>query len=326
METVSPDFRKMGLSLLSFALTGIKDTQGYLEALGRPRIAQVKRDASIAEAEADKEAVMKEAGAKKEKEIARLKGETEIAEANRDHQSQKAHFEVKINESRAEADMAYEMQRHRLNQDLKKEEHKVRLAEKEQAIVLGEREIERMEKELDANVKKPAEAQKFEAQMKAEAEAYRMQKEAEARADASRHEGKAETELIKLKGQAEAEAMLKKADSWKKYTQAAMFEMLMDKLPQLAEAIAQPLSKVDRITVVNSGGDDSSLGVSKITGEVAKILAQMPDVIESLSGVEVRKLLANLPLSKGEAKTEEAPKAQKRSASRKGSKTGKRGK
>ncbi|MBU0755445.1 MAG: flotillin [Planctomycetes bacterium] len=304
IETVSPDFKNMGLILLSFALTGIKDTQGYLEAMGRPKIAQVKRDAIIAEAEADKEAAMKEAGAKKEKEIARLKGETEIAEAHRDFETQKATFEVVINQNRAKADMAYELQRHQLNQEVKKEEYKVKIVEKQQAILLGEHEAARMDKELEANVKKPAEAQKYEAKLKAEADAYRMQKEAEARAEAAKIEGAVEAEHVRLMGEAEAEAMLKKAESWERYTQAAMFEMFMEKLPSLAEAIAQPLSKVDKITVVNSGGDDSSLGVSKVTGEVAKILAQMPEVIESLSGVDVKALLRKLPQGSAREGTE----------------------
>jgi flotillin len=299
-KTLGPEFKNMGLNLVSFSLTSIKDTQGFLEALGRPRIAQVKRDAEIAEAEADKEAVMKAAGAKKEKEIARLQGETEISLAHRDYEANKAEHEVTINESRAKADMAYELQRHRLNQNVKKEEYKVKIVEKEQAVLMGEREIERMEKELDANVRKPAEAKKFEAQQQAEADAYRLQKEAEARAEAARIEGRVESELIKQQGAAQAEAMLKKAESWKKYTQAAMFEMLMEKMPALAEAIAQPLSKVDKITVINSGGDDSKLGVSKITGEVANVLAQMPEVIESLSGVDVKKLMANFPKGKDE--------------------------
>ena len=311
----------MGLTLVSFALTSIKDTQGFLEALGRPRIAQVKRDATIAEAEADKESAMKSAGARKEGEIARLKGEAEISEANRDFEISKALHEVTINDNRAKADMAYDLQRHRLNQELKKEEYKVKIVEKEQAAVMEEREIKRMEKELTANVQKPAEARKVEDRLRTEADAYRIQKEAEAKAEATRIEGKVRCELIKQQGAAEAEAMMKKAESWQEYSQAAMFETLMAKMPELARAVTEPLSKVDKITLVNTGGGDGSFGASKITGEVAKVLAQMPDVIESLTGVDVKSLIAKIPegvASKKEVKKEEKdePKTKSKGSSR----------
>lgn len=312
IETLAPEFQKMGLVLVSFALSSIKDTQGFLESLGKPRIAQVKRDAAIAEAEADKESAMKAAGAKKEAEIARLQGETEIAEAGRDFETQKAQYEAAINEQRATADMAYDLQRHRQNQELKKEEYKVKIVEKEQAAIMEAKEIVRVEKELEANVKKPADAKKYEAMLHAESEAYRVQKEAEAKAEADKLDGAVRSQLIKQLGAAEAESMKQKAESWQKYTQAAMFEMLMAKLPELAQAIAQPLSKVDRITVVNSGGEDSSLGVSKVTGEVAKILAQMPEVIESLSGVDVKKWLSNLPQGEEGKKEESQEKEEKK--------------
>jgi len=294
---VKPEFKDMGLNIVSFSLSSIKDTQGYLEALGRPRIAQVKKDADIAEAEAEKEAIMKAAGAKKESAIAKLKGEAEISEAHRDFETQKAIHDVDINNKRAKADMAYDLERHRLNQDVKKEEYKVKIVEKEQSILLEERESKRVDKELETNVKKPAEARKYEEKLKAEAEAYRIQKEAEAR-----------SQLIKDQGAAEAEAMLAKAKSWEHYTQAAMFEILMSKLPELAQSIASPLSKVDKITVVSSGGEGSSMGVSKVTGEVAKILAQMPEVIESLSGVDVKKLLGDIPKAKTKDDGEKAKK------------------
>jgi len=209
--------------------------------------------------------------------------------------------------------MAYDLERHKQNQVVKKEEYKVKIIEKEQAVLLEEHEIKRMEKELDANVKKPAEAKKFESKQAAEADAYRLQKEAEANAEA-----------IKLEGSADAEAMMKKAESWQKYSEAAMFQILMDKLPELAESVARPLSKVDRITVVNSGGEGGSLGVNKITGEVAKILGQMPEVIESVSGINLKNLITKNSGSAKESK-KEAKKTEKneKSTTKKSRKRGK---
>jgi len=286
MAGAQEDLGRMGLVLAAFNFSGITDAQGYLEALGRPRIAQVKRDAIIAEAEAEKEAKMKTAVAKKEGDIARLKGETEIAEANKEFESQKALFEVETNEARASADMAYELQRHRMLQEIKKEEGKAKAIEKEQSIVLGKHEVVRKEKELEATVMKQADANKYEQQAMAEAESFRIRMEAEAKAQAAR-----------VEGEAEADAMMKKAEAWREYNQAAMFDILMKNLPDLAAAVSEPLSKVDRITVINSGGDDSKLGLSKVTGEVTNVLAQLPAVIEALSGVDVKQLLKNLPQS-----------------------------
>ena len=284
LNTAQQDLGRMGLVLVAFNFTGITDAQGYLEALGRPRIAQVKRDAVIAEAEAEKEAKMKTAIAKKEGDIARVKGETEIAEANKNFETKKAAFEIEVNESRAKADMAYDLQRHKMMQDIKKEEGKTKAIELEHSIVLGKHEVARKEKELEANVKKQADANKYEEQSKAEAEALRIRAEAEARAQAAR-----------VEGAAEAEAMMKKAEAWGEYNQAAMFEMLMQNLPALAAAVSEPLSRVDKITVVNTGGDDSKLGLSKVTGEVTNVLAQLPAVVEGLSGIDLKQLLAKLP-------------------------------
>jgi flotillin len=292
LASAQADLGRMGLVLAAVNLQGITDAMGYLEALGRPRIAQVKRDAIVAEAEAEKEAKMKTAIAKKEGDIARFKGETEIAEANKNFESQKAFFEVETNEARARADMAYDLQRHRMMQEIKKEEGKTKAIEKQQAIVLQEHEITRREKELDAEVKKQADADRYNAEAKAEAEAFKIKTEADARAEAARAEGAAE-----------AEAMLKKAEAWREYSQAAMFDMLMKQLPELAAAVAEPLSKVDKITVVNTGGDDSKLGLSKVTGEVTNVLAQLPALVESLSGVDVKQLLNKLPQSGSRTET-----------------------
>ncbi len=301
LESAREDFKRMGLVLVAFNFTGITDSDGFLEALGRPRIAQVKKDAVVAEAEAEKEAKMKTAVAKKEGDIARLQGETEIAEANKEFESNKAAFEVETNEARAKADMAYDLERHRMLQSIKKEEGKAKAIEKEQSIVLGEHEIARKEKELEAEVKKQADANRYEREAMAEAEAFRIRTEAEANAEAA-----------KVEGAAEAEAMMKKAEAWREYNQAAMFEMLVKRLPELAAAVSEPLSKVDKITVVNSGGDDSKLGLSKVTGEVTNILAQLPAVVEGLSGVDMKALLNKLPQAGGDSGENKKPAGNKK--------------
>lgn len=288
-EASSKDCAGMGLQVLSFALKDITDTQGYIEALGKPQVAAVKRDAIVAEAEASRDATINSAVAKKEGDIAKLKADIEIAQANRDYEARRAEFQTVVNQKKAQADFAYDLERHKMNQQIKKEEYKTKLVEKEHAISVEEKEILRIEKELESTVKKPAQA-----------EAFRLQEEAKAKVEAKKLEGISEVEYLREKGKAEADAMRYKAESWKEYNEAAIYQMFAENLPQLARAIAEPLSKVDKIIMVGGGGD-GSIGASRITGEVAQMLAQLPTIIESLSGVDIKKFLERLPEIKSRA-------------------------
>ena len=285
-QAAEEELSRLGLNLLSFALREISDTQGYLEALGKPHIAAAKRDAAIAEAETEKESIIKSSQAHKEGEIARLNADALIAKAQWENEAKKAESQVSVNQKKAQADFAYELERFRLNKQIKKEEAAVQLVEKEEAIKIEELEIKRKQKELDAGVIKPADARKYQLQAEAEAEGFRIQTEAKGRTEALRMEGQAEAEGIKLKGTAEAEAMLKKAGAWENYNQAAILELYLNNLPELAKAVSEPLSKVDKIVLV---GGDKGTGATKITAQVADILAQMPDVVESLTGVDLKK-------------------------------------
>jgi len=289
IQNSKDDFERMGLEVLSFALKDISDTKGYLASLGQPRIAQVKKDAAIAQAETDKEATIKAAQARKDGDIAKLKAESEIAKANRDFESLRSEYQADINQKRALSDLSYELEKHKIAQKIKKEESQVKLIEKEQAIKIEEMEIARKEKELEASVKKAADARKYQVKAEAEAASYRIHEEAKAKSQAQRLEGAAEAELIKAKGEAEAEAMQKKAESWKGYNEAMIYKMVIDALPELARAVSEPLSKVEKIVLVGSG--DGASGVSKITEQVAQVMAQLPTVVESLSGVDLTKLL-----------------------------------
>jgi len=288
-EAVRPDFSRMGLVMLSFALKDISDTQGYLESLSKPQIVAAKRDALIAQAETEKEAIIKSSQARKEGEVARLAAEALIAKAQWENEAKKSESQVAVNQKKAQADFSYELERYRLSQQIKKEEAKMKAIEKEEAIKLEELEISRREKELDATVVKPADARKYQIKAEAEAEEFRIQAEARGKAEALRLEGDAEAEIMKKKGLAEAESMLKKAQAWEKYNQAAILEIYLKTLPDLARAVSEPLSKVDKIVVISGG--DKSLGTSKITAQVAEVLSQLPDVVKSLTGVDVRKYL-----------------------------------
>jgi flotillin len=304
------DLANMGLTIVSFTLRDIRDQHGYLEALGKPRTAEVKRDALIAQAEADRDSAIKSAQARQAGEIAKFQAETQIAEAQKNYLLQKATYDAATNEAKAQADLAYDLQRFKTNQALKKEEVQVSVVEKEQQITVQEKEILRRERELEATVKRQADAERY--RIQTEAEATRFKYEAEARgqaeaqklkgiaqADVVKATGTAEADVIALKGASEAEAMAKKAASWKEYNQAAVLQLIIQSLPEIARAVSEPLSKTSSITIVNSGSDGGA-GASKVTQDVVNILAQLPPLVENLSGVDLKKLVELVPQLKSD--------------------------
>jgi flotillin len=314
-EVAVADLANMGLEIVSFTLKDIRDSHGYLDALGKPRTAEVKRDAIIAQAEADRDASIRSAQARQAGEIAKYEAEIRIAEAQRDFQSKKAEYDAAVNLKRAEADLAYDIQRNRTSQELKREEMRVHVVEKEQQIVVQEREIQRREKELEATVKRQADAERYRVETEAAATRQRAEQVAHGEAEAARLKGQAqadvikatgasESEIISLKGAAEAEAMRKKAGAYKEYNEAAVLQILVAALPEIAKAISEPLSKTDRITLVSTGGD--GVGVSRLTGDIAKVMAELPALVQGLSGVDIRKLIEQIPALK-QAVEERAP-------------------
>jgi flotillin len=309
-EVAVSDLANMGLLIVSFTMKDIRDNHGYLEALGKPRTAEVKRDAIIAQAEADRDAAIKSALARQAGEIAKFQAETQIAEAQKNYLLQKAAYDGSTNEAKAQADLAYDVQRFKTSQALKREEVQVSVVEKEQQIVVQEREILRREKELEATVKRQADAERYRVQTEAEANRFRYEAEARGQSEAQRLKGLAQADVVKatgtaeadviaVKGTAEADAMAKKALSWKEYNQAAVAQLILQALPEIARAIAEPLSKTDSITIVNTGSNGS--GASRVTEDVATIMAQLPPIVERLAGLDIRKLVDILPQLKSES-------------------------
>lgn len=279
-DDVGDYFSNMGLKLLSYNLKEITDPSGYLEALGKPKIVEARRDAEVAEAEAARDAIIKSAEAKKEGDIAQIQADSKVAEANHDLELKKADLLKGLNIKKADADFSYELERHKLNQDLKAEEAKVKMIEKDTTIELEKKEIERVEQELESKVRKPATAEQF-----------RLEAEAKGMAEAKRIQGIIEAELVEKVGQAEAEALRKKAESWNAYSQPALLQLMFERLPDLAREMAAPISKVDKIVMVSN---DGKMGTSKITGEVASMMSQLPTVVKSLSGFDLEDWLHKL--------------------------------
>lgn len=302
------DFANMGLQVVSFTIKEIQDDQGYLDALGKPKIAEVKKEAIVGQSIADREATIQSSKNIQAGQEARFLAETAVAQSKRDYEMKQADYQASINQKKAESDLAYDLQKFKSQQAVKLEEMKVLDIEKE-------RMIEIKQKELQATVQRPAEAERFRIQQIAEASKFQTIAEAEARAlsaqnvgrgeaeavkakglaeaEAVRAKGLAEAEVILAKGQAEAEAMRKKAEAWRAYNEAAIAQMFIEKLPELAKAIAEPLGRTEKITIISNGGD--GIGASKVTKDIIDIIAQLPPVLEGVSGVNLKDLIAKIP-------------------------------
>lgn len=317
-EVSGDDMASMGMEIISFVIKDISDAEGYLDALGRPRIAQVKRDAQIGEAEAERDATIRSAEARERGEASKYEAETKIAESQKKYEVEKAVYQQQINRQRAEAELAYTLQESITTQAITSEQVQVQIIEKQKQIEVQEQETKRKERELDATVRKPAEAERHRLETLAEANKYRVQAEADAEASAIIKRGQAEADVIRMRGLAEAEAAralgvaqadvireqglaeaqatLQKAEAWKEYTQAAVVQQLIDVLPAVAEAIAKPLAQTERIVVVSTGGNgNSGAGASKITKDVTNIMAEMPATIEALTGIDLMGTIRSLP-------------------------------
>ncbi len=269
-EAAARDLARMGMDIVSLTIRHVADEEGYIDALGRPRVAQVKQEAAVAEAEADRIA-----------RIARLESDRAVEAARRELEAQ-----------RAEADLTYELHKQKVAQTVKREELQVALVEKEMQIKIEEQEIARKQKELLATVELPASAEKKRIEMLAEAERARLESEAVGKAAQIRAAGEAEAEAIRAKGLAEADAMRAKSMAWKEYNDAAITQMVVEILPRLAASIAEPLARTDKIVIVGSNGHGA--GASRITGDITEILAQLPTVVESLTGVQLQRLIRRI--------------------------------
>ena len=318
-EVAAGDMANMGLTIVSFTIRDIRDTQGYLDALGKPRIAQVKRDAQIAQAEADRDAMIKSSQATQAGQEAKFAADSKIAEAQRDYQTNVAGYQAVVNQKKAEADLAYDLQKFKTGQLVKAEEVQVQIVEKQKQIELQQQEILRKQRQLEADVQKPADAERYKVETLANATKFQLETEAAgaasatkakgfaeadvakatgiAEAEANKARGLAEATVIEAQGKATAEAMRVKAESFQQYNQAAVLEMIMRVMPEIAGKISEPLSKMDKMVIINSGNGPGG-GASKLTGDVTQIISQLPPIIESLTGVKFEKLLEQVPALK----------------------------
>jgi flotillin len=307
-NTCAGDMSKMGLEVVSFTIKEVRDKNDYISNMGRPDIARIKRDADIATATADRDTAIQRAVALRESAVAKALADQERviaetaslakqAEAQRDLDIQKAQYTEAARRQEAQADKAYELQTNVMQQKVVAEQVRVQQIEKQEQVKVQEAEILRHEKELIATVLKGSEIERQRIENIANAERARITMEAEGRAAATRLQGEAEANIIFQKGEAEAKAMNVKAEAYQEWTQAAVVDKLITNMAEVVRAMSEPLSKVDRITIVSTGNDGAT-GASKVTGEMTKIASQVPALFEALSGMKLQDLMSNVKAMK----------------------------
>lgn len=284
-EVAAPDVGRMGIEILSFTIKDVYDSVEYLESLGRAQTANVKRDADIGVAEANRDAGIREAECEKARMDTKYAADTKIANSRRQFEMQKANFDMEVNAKKAEAELAYELQAAKEKQKIRSEEMEIEVVERRKLIEVEEKEIMRKEKELIATVRRPAEAEAY--RMELIAEGSRTQTVEAARADAEKIRllGAAEASAIEAVGKAEAERMRLKAAAYKQYGEAAMLNLVLESLPKIAAEVAAPLAKTEEIVLL---GDD------RATSEVSRLLASMPPSVQALTGVDISKIIGRV--------------------------------
>lgn len=312
-ENALPDLRKMGLELISFNVQSFSDQNGVIDDLGIDNVSRIKKDAAIAKAEADRDVAVKQAEADQAANEARVNAEKQIAEKQNELAIRQAELKKDADIKKAEADAAYEIQAKEQSKALETADVNAQIARAEREAELKEKQVLIAKQALDAEVRAQADAERYRQEQEAQAELFRRQKEAEARryeqeqdaeavkkaAEAAKFAkeqeaagiaavGRAEAEAIQARALAEAEGIDKKAEAMQKYGEAAVVEMVMKALPEIAKNVAEPLAKVDKITMYGEGNS------AKLLADIVSGTTQVTEGISAGMGIDIKALLAGL--------------------------------
>ncbi|XP_067940026.1 flotillin-2a-like [Watersipora subatra] len=277
-DVASPDLGRMGIEILSFTVKDVADNVQYLSSLGRAQTAVVIRNANIAIAEAERDATIRESECKKQTENEKYKADSHVADAKREFQTKSAAFDMEVNAAKAEAELAYALQTAKTKQEVTLEEVNIDIVERRKLVDVEDKEILRKEKELVGTIRKPAEAEGYRLEKLAEGKRFEKIAAASGDAEGIKLVGVADASKIGHVGSADAEALRLKAEAYKRYGNAAITAMIVEKLPLIAAEVSQPLKKIDEIVMI---------GEDKISMEVAKILSNLPPSVEALTGKDI---------------------------------------
>ena len=306
LEKASRDMEKLGIEILSCNIQNVVDEHGLITDLGMDNTSKIKKDAAIAKAQADKEVAIAQAQAEREANDERVQADTDIAEKQNALAIQRAGLKAREDTERAKADAAYAIQEQEQQKVIQAAMVNAQIAKTEREAELREREVQVREQELAATIKKQAEADKYRTEQdaeaaleqrkrQAEADRYAAEKEAEAtrmraeaQAEAIRLQGEAEAEAIRAKGEADAAALEKRALALQKMNQAGMAEMMIKIMPDVAAAVAQPLSSIGNVSIYDAGGEG---GVSRVSAQMPVVIRQVFDTMSEATGVDMRDIM-----------------------------------
>jgi len=289
-EVAAPDVGRMGIEILSFTIKDVFDTVEYLSSLGKAQTANVKRDAAVGVAQANRDAGIREAECEKASMDVKYNMDTKVEDNTRLYKLQKSNFDREINTAKAEAGLAYELQAAKVQQKIKTEEMQINVIQRRKQIEIEEQEIMRKEKELVATVRLPAEAESYKVSLIAQGQRTQVVEKARADAEKVKLLGLAEATAIENIGRAEAEAMRMKAAAYKQYGEAATLSLVFEALPKIAAEVAAPLAKTDSIVMMS--------GSSGAAGGITKLVGQIPPAVQALTGVDLSEVLRNIPGAK----------------------------
>lgn len=309
----SVDMERLGIEIISCNIQNVEDKNGLIEDMGMDNTSRIKKDASIAKAEADRDVAIAQARADKEANDARVLSETEIAMKNNELEIKRAELKKLSDIKKAEADAAYEIQEQEQRKSIEIASANANIAKQELEVELKTREADVREQELSATIKKKADAERYASQQAADVELYKRQKEAEAKrfeaeqeAEAKRVKaesdrfameqeslgikarGEAEAQAIKARALAEAEGIDKKAEAMSKMKEAAILEMYFNALPGIAENISKPLQNINKIDMYGDGN------ISNLVGDITKSTTQITEGLSKGLGVDMKSMLAGI--------------------------------
>ena len=325
MQKASKDMDKLGIEILSCNIQNVTDENGLIKDLGADNTSLIKKNAAIAKAQADRDIAIAQAQAERESNEARVLADTQIAQKQTELDIKRAELKILADGKKAEADAAYEIQSQEQRKSIETATVNAEIAKTQRQAELKQYEVEVEKQKLEAEIRAKADAERYRLEQEAEAALYKRQKDAEAKryeqeqeAEAERKSaeaqkfakeqeaegiaavGKAEAASIRAKALAEAEGIDKKAEAMKKYGEAAVIEMVMQALPEIARNVAEPLSKVDKITMYGSGNS------ARLLEDIVTGTTQVTEGITQGMGLDVKSLIAGMlggRLAGGEDKT-----------------------
>ena len=298
-ENVVPDMQKLGIEVVNFNIQNFRDNAGTIENMGIDNVEQIRKNAQIAKANAQRDIAIATAKAQQEANAVKVDADKKIAEQNAELSVQQAEMQVRADTKKAEADAAYSIQQESQRKTIEITRANADIARREKEAELAEKEIALKERQLDADVKKAADAKKYQAEREAEAMLIRRQREAEAQkyealqqaeakkaeADAARYAMEQEAEGIRARGLAEAEAIEKKAEAQKRMGEASIIEMYLSALPEVVKNAAAPLAQTDKIVMYGDGNS------SRLVRDVMNSSNQILEGLKEATGVDLSDLM-----------------------------------